>query len=185
MIKLENQLKSIKKGLGKPRFMDYISEEPSFIETCFELFMSLLMCAISLVLWYVVYLDWENFEVLFCAFFLSMSWFTLYDVYKSCAYKTFAFIGDRGIAILEVKQRDKTVVKAGDLFFSQIDKVIIDTERHWGPGVGGKWVEYIKIKNGRKTFLKIDANHSQHYEKFKKVLCRYHQVYIVCRKPSE
>jgi len=121
---------------------------------------------------------------LFCALFFTVSWATLYDLYKAFVYRKFAFIGDRGISLLEVKRKNETVTKITIELFNDIDKVIIDTERHYAVGHGGEWVEYIRIKNGRKTFLKIDANHSENYDEFKKTLSKYYQIFKVCRESS-
>ena len=162
MKELKEQLKSIKKELGKPRFSQYIYEDISLMSKTFMILGALFGVCVSLLMWYNFYLNQDDYWYLSLALFLSLSFVNAYDVWIAILYKKYVFIGDRGIALLEVKT--KTIP------FDAIDKIIIDKKHHYAVGQGGEMVEHLCIVVNKKTVLDINPKKVAEYTQLKKVL---------------
>jgi len=180
--KLNNQLKTIKKELGKPSFSQYIFEEINLSSKIFMILGAIFSISISLLLWYSFYLNQNDYWILAIALFMSLAFFIVYDTYTQIKYKEFIFIGDRGIAIVKVRQKDEIVKDAQIIYFDKIDKITIDKEHHYSIGRGGEMVEHLSIISDKKIIFDINPNKIEDYDKLKKVLIELYSIYQIRRK---
>jgi hypothetical protein len=138
--------------------------------------------SISLLLCYSFYLNQNDYWILAIALFMCLAFFIVYDTYTQIKYKEFIFIGDRGIAIIKVRQKDEIVKDTKILYFDKIDKIIIDDEHHYSVGRGGEMVEHLSIISNNKTIFDINSNKIEDYDKLKKVLIELYSIYQIRRK---
>jgi len=179
---MKNKLKIIKKELGKPFFQEFISKENDISSKIFMIFGAVFGIFISLILWYGFYLNQNDYILLAMALLLSSSFFIVYDVYKDIKYKEFVYIGDRGIAILQVNINNEKVKGITILHFDKIDKIIIDKKHHYSVGQGGEMVEHLEIVSDKKIIFDINPNKIEMYDKLKTNLLDLYTTYKVRNK---